>query len=379
MKDEIRIRLSLGLIAVAIVHAALLGLVFTALHRSPSSQNCDLEHCSADHHCPCNQPTRRPVGQIEKLPEPPRVNYEAQGEMKQQQIQCWPRRTIARPALQNGYNVTYTTVSNPRTVVSQVTTPSQPTLTAPAVVQPTVVKPTVVQPAVGKPSQTALSALECEQAESKTPIAAPASPPSKKSFQIALFLRNDGQSQRLQTWFDEHPMLQDLRESSEYQIYTAENAIYRTRYVNIVPVEQFPVVLFQDATGGHIHAAGRTMIPATPDELYSDLKQGYELYQQAKRAERTGAVKSEGYSWDDAISPTLYLAAEDCPDGYCPVTPNDTWRPVDRTRDGLFDRNSNRNSRSALFWMSSGEMATIALIGIAAILIVFIVFKRGIN
>jgi hypothetical protein len=174
-------------------------------------------------------------------------------------------------------------------------------------------------------------------------------------------------------------MLQDLRESSEYQIYTAENAIYRTRYVNIVPVEQFPVVLFQDATGGHIHAAGRTMIPSTPDELYSDLKQGYELYQQAKRAEKTGAVKSEGYSWDDAISPTLYLAAEDCPDGYCPVTPTDSWRPVDRTRDGLFDRNNNRNSRSALFCLSAGEMATIGLIGISAILIVFIVFKRGIN
>jgi hypothetical protein len=378
MKDEIRIRLSLGLIAIAIVHAALLGIVFTALHQSPSKQNCELEHCSADHNCPCNQPPQRPVGQIETLPEPPRVNYEAQREIKQQQIRCWPRRTIAQPALQNGYTVTYTTVSNPKAVVSPVTVPTQPTLAAPSVAQP-VIKPAVVQPAVGKSPETALSALECESTESKTPIAAPASPPPKKSFQIALFVRDDSQSQRLQAWFDEHPMLQDLRESSEYQIYTAENAIYRTRYVNIVPVEQFPVVLFQDATGGHIHAAGRTMIPSTPDELYSDLKQGYELYQQAKRAEKTGAVKSEGYSWDDAISPTLYLAAEDCPDGYCPVTPTDSWRPVDRTRDGLFDRNNNRNSRSALFWLSAGEMATIALIGIAAILIVFIVFKRGIN
>ena len=207
------------------------------------------------------------------------------------------------------------------------------------------------------------------------PPAAPASPPPKKAYQIALFLSDDAQSQRLKAWFDDNPKLQELRSNSEFQIYTAENAIYRTRFTNIVPVEQFPVVLFQDATGGHIHAAGRTMIPSTPNELYSDLKQGYELYQHANRAQRTGAVKAEGYSWDDAISPTLYLSAEDCPDGYCPVEPVDTWRPGDRLRDGLFDKDD--NSRNALFWLSAGEMATVALFIVAAILLGFILIKRG--
>ncbi len=77
-----------------------------------------------------------------------------------------------------------------------------------------------------------------------------------------------------------------LKESCEFQVYTATNAIYKTRYADIVPAEQFPVVLFQDATGGHIHAAGRSMIPSTPEELYSDLRHGYLLYKQAKQAQR---------------------------------------------------------------------------------------------
>ncbi len=199
-------------------------------------------------------------------------------------------------------------------------------------------------------------------------------PPPKKAYQIALFVGNDRASQVLQQWFAEDPQLASLKESCEYQVYTAANAIYKTRFASIVPAEQFPVVLFQDATGGHIHAAGRSMIPSTPAELYSDLKHGFSLYKQAKQAQKTGAVKTRGYSWDEAITPALYLSAEDCSDGYCP-TPQDSRKPLDRVRD-LFD--DARDTRSALMWLSAGEIATVALIGIAAVLLVFILLKRAI-
>ena len=98
-------------------------------------------------------------------------------------------------------------------------------------------------------------------------------------------------------------------------------------------------------------------------------------------------MKTRGYSWDDAISPRLQLNSEDCPDGYCPVEPNDRWRPNDRDRDRdrdrdgdrvrdlLFDRT--RDSRNALLWASAGELATIALIVLAVILLGFILIKRG--
>ncbi len=118
--------------------------------------------------------------------------------------------------------------------------------------------------------------------------------------------------------FVENKQLVALKESCEFQVYTADNAIYRTRFADLVPPSQFPVVLFQDETGGHVHAAGRSMIPGSAEELFSDLKHGYTLYNQAKQAQKTGAVKTRGYSWDDAITPTLYLSAEDCLDGYCP-------------------------------------------------------------
>lgn len=347
MRDEIRIRLSLGLIAVTIVHAVLLGVVFTALHRVPKTQQCDRDSCFPNFEVPVS-PQVRPTGQIERLPEPTRINYEAQGELKQQQNVCYPNRVIVYPSRFSGgiVNVRPASTVQPVRDVSQTT----PVASTPAV-------------------STA--------AEKATSTTASTSPPPKKSYQIALFVGDDSQSRQLMNWFNENPQLIRLREGCEFQIYTAENAIYRSRFQNIVPVAQFPVVLFQDATGGHVHAAGRTMIPASASELYSDLKQGYELYQQAKRAQKTGAVKTDGYSWDDAISPTLYLSAEDCPDGYCPVEPVDTWRPGDRLRDGLFDRDKDDTARNALFWLSAGEIATVALTIVAVILLGFILIKRG--
>jgi hypothetical protein len=207
------------------------------------------------------------------------------------------------------------------------------------------------------------------------PTTNPQAPPPNKAFQIALFVSNDVRSAQLQQWFDQHAGLINLKGNCEYQVYTATNPIYKTRFASIVPADQFPVVLFQDAQGGHIHAAGRTMIPGTADELYSDMYHGYQLYLQAKQAQRTGAVKTRGYSWDEAISPTLYLSSQDCPDGFCPTEPNDPWRPGDRVRDLLFDREP--SGRNALMWLSSGEIATLALFGLAAILLGFILIKRG--
>jgi hypothetical protein len=341
--DNIRIRLSLGLIIVAIVHAILLGLVFTALHNQPVPQSSDQSWT-----VPSYQPSR-PIsaGQIEKLQEPQSVNLQTQGEVKQQFRDCPPN--------------------------------CQPTRVYPARVvnQPTYIRPSVVTPTVAPPLQLAPNFTNASAPVSLplvvTPAFSAASPPPKKNYQIALFVSNDATSQNLQDWFTRDKQLMSLRESCEFQVYTANNPIYKTRYAEIVPAEQFPVVLFQDASGGHIHAAGRSMIPSSPAELYSDLRQGYTLYKQAKQAQKTGAVKTRGYSWDDAITPTLYLSAEDCPDGYCPTPPPENRRPLDRVRD-LFDDVS--DPRNALMWMSAGEIATVALIGFAAVLLVFILLKR---
>jgi hypothetical protein len=346
MNDGIRIRFSIGLIFVAVIHALLLGVVFNALHsRSPL------------------QPTERPwspaiyqsvaptTTKIEKLDQPQSVNLHAQGEIKQQRPAvcppyCPPSRVVVQP-----------TIVHP-TVVQPVVIPQQPSILPAPSFTPIPETAPMIGPAV------------------LTPAAAPASPPPKKNYQLALFVGNDTKSKQLQQWFEQDAGLVKLRGSCEYQVYTANNAIYRARFADIVPADQFPVVLFQDSTGGHVHAAGRSMIPDTAAELYSDLRRGFELYQQAKQAQKTGAVKTRGYSWDEAITPTMSLSSQDCPDGYCPAEPTDSWRPGDRVRDLLF--NDKLDPRNALMWLSAGEIATLALIIIAAILIGFILIKRGI-
>lgn len=349
INDTIRIRLSLGLIVVAIVHAILLGVVLTTVHYKPV-QAQPQQRWSV----PSYQPSVPSVGAIEKLEEPQSVNLQAQGEIKQQIRNCPPNCLPQRvyPA---------------------------PVVVQPTIVQPTIVTPTVT-PTVAPPVPATPNFADATQPSKEplvvTPVSNPASTPPKKSYQIALFVNADATSQRLQEWFTQNKQLAALKESCEFQVYTATNAIYKTRYADIVPAEQFPVVLFQDSIGGHIHAAGRSMIPSSAEELYSDLRHGYLLYKQAKQAQKTGAVKTKGYSWDDAITPTLYLSAEDCPDGYCPTPPSEDRRPLDRVRD-LFD--GAKDTRNALMWLSAGEIATVALIGIAAVLLVFILIKRGIS
>ncbi|GAA5509165.1 hypothetical protein [Novipirellula caenicola] len=337
MKDEIRIRLSVGLIAVAVIHAVLLGVVFTAITSSaPPPQESTWK-------LPPARPVAPPsVGQIEKLDEPQRVNLGAQGELKQQFTQpCRPCPPTAVPSRV----VPTTPIVRPYRVIPA-NSPAALTVPAPIVVTPT---------SSSKPA------------------------PARKQYQIALFVGTDAKSQQLLDWFNRDSRLVKLKSACEFQVYTSGNALYRTRFEEIVPVGQFPVVLFQDANGGHVHAAGHTMLPATAAELYDDLRHGYELYQQTRQAQRTGALKTRGYSWDDAISPTLQLTSQDCPDGYCPVEPNDNWRPFDRDRDvdrdRLFDRDL--GGRNALIWAGAGELATLALIVVAIILLGFILIKRG--
>ncbi len=327
--ENVRIRFSTGLFVVAVVHAMLLAIAFTLLNccevRSQVEQPWQLP--SYDRSSPS-------VSTIEKLQQPQHVNRQAQQELKQLGGQ-----------------------------------PCQPY--CPPTVQPSYVQPTYVQPSYLPPSSVPNSVPTIVPSSS-----APASTqPAKKNYQIALFVSNDVQSKQLLEWFDRDPQLAKLRNDCEFQVYTANNTLYRTRYSSLVPVDQFPVVLFQDSSGGHVHAAGRTMIPSSAAELYSDLRQGYELYKQAQQAQKTGALKTRGYSWDEAISPAMYLSLEDCPDGYCPAEPSDSWKPGNRVRDLLFD--GARDTRDAMLWASAGELATIAMIGIAVLLLGFILIRRG--
>ncbi|MCM2370950.1 hypothetical protein [Aporhodopirellula aestuarii] len=350
---EVRVRLSVGLFLIAILHVAALVATQTVVRErttgpaeTPSWQVPD----------PSHSPQRGNT--IERLAEPPAVNYQAQGELKQQFVSnCGPCDTGTVTRRWVGPSV----VVGPSRIVPNRVVPNN--VTPPRVVHP-------VQPAA-VPAPTVVRPMVHPQPASILTNAAPPQP--RKGFEIALFVTNDSRSRQLVHWFDTDPGLRTLRQRCEFQTYTQTNPLYKSRFASIVPPEQFPVVLFQDSTGGHVHAAGRNMIPNSPAELFADMKAAFGLYQQAKSAVRTGLVKTSGYSWDDAITPVMQLEAEDCPDGYCPnEPPADAWRPGDRIRDRLFDGAVDAAKPvldELMLRLVAGVVIAIAVVGLIVVLI----------
>lgn len=267
----------------------------------------------------------------------PKVNSAALNEIKQQQP-CIPCR---QPQVRYPSNVYYPVV-NPQPVVNPVATPSQP-----------------------------------------TPVTVPgarATPVTQKCV-IALFLDGSPKARQIEQWFNTDPQLVALRRNVSYEIYTPDNALYRTRYASIVPVNQFPVVLFLHSDGAHIHAAGANTIPNTSAELYSDLHVGYEKSKSVRSAAipADGAVvRSKTYSFDETIHPSMQLQNQDsrCPDGICPT--DEPWRPGDRVRD-LFD--SAKDAKNVVLWAGATEVVTYVLVGLVAVLAllvtVVLVIKLG--
>lgn len=351
MTDSVRIRLSWGLIVLAAVHATILAISVFVANKQPSPEPSDwtVPTASQIETTPYGSATYDP---IKKLDQPANVNLSAQGEMKQQGCPtCVP--TLSRPLYINGERVVRIGPSRTVTKPEPAASSKQPS----ELFQP---QPTPVMPPVTTVSNTA-------------------DQPEKKVYQLSLFINDDAQSQQILYWFGTQPQLIRLREISDVQVYTPENALYKSRFADIVPVNQFPVVLFTDSTGGHIHAAGRTMIPGSANELWEDLRKGQQLWVQSKEGtiQNNGAIKSKGYSWDDQILPNMRLTANDCPDGNCP-SPDTSWRPFDRVRpdsggSGLFDE----QLQKAFVWANGGELATLGLMVLAAFLVFYILIKRG--
>jgi predicted RecA/RadA family phage recombinase len=340
-KEDIRIGVSWGLILTAIVHAVMLAALCVGVRHGAKLQ---MQDAPTDNLVLPRRPYRS-IGdeELQKFAEPPTVNYSAQHELKQQCPggQC-PTRVPSRPTNSNPFNL----APGERLVDVGpiVTVPSQPIITP-----------------VKYPLQPAQNV---------------GTPTPAKSYQVLLFLDSSQQAVALQNWFDQDPELLKLRAKSSFQVYTANNSLYRTRFANVVPTSQFPAVLVQDATGGHIHAAGKSMIPATPQELVSDITAGYQLYKQAKQGtmQATGAIRTAGYSWDDQINPAMRLSSDNCGPGGCPPQ-SDPWYPGKKVND-LFDRVDGKNPLEALFWGNPSDLATIAVYGAAALLLVFVIARR---
>lgn len=356
--DSVRIRLSFGLLAAAIVQALVFGaFVYLAqVQPAPAQPGLDLRVPHDGHGEVGYYESLRPV---ETLQEPPNVNLAAQGEMKQAGP-CLPCNQNRGPAVvttthNHGFHL------NPGERLHSVgpvrTVTPQPTSNINTVLQEPVYR--TVTPA--------------STAQPQTPV---------KATQIALFLDSSAQSQQLLKWFETDPNLIQVRQLSDFQIYTPQNRLYLARYASIVPVEQFPTVLFLDAKGGHIHAAGRSTVPGSSTQLFEDFRTGWKLYKEAKSGtveatgvSQAGAIKTRGYSWDDAINPAMKLQMSDCDDGSC--EPSAGWRPGSKVDDFFNRSGGSMDPRAAFLWANANEIGTGFLMLVAGALLIYILAKRS--
>lgn len=356
MTDETRNRLFWSLLVAAVVHAVLLAALFCVGSQfRKQSKPADCDNCYPNCPVDCSPIRPRPYGDAisaspQPLQSPPEVNYAAQGELKQQSPcangNCPPTYRPIADTYRNPFNLApgerIVNVSPPRPVV-----PVQP---APAPTPSPAIYPSYTTPA--------------------------ATQPPSKAFQLLIFDDGSYRSRQLIDWMRANPELNAMRERCEVQIYKPQDRLYQARFASVVPPDQFPAVILQDAQGGHIHAAGKSMLPSTASELVSDFKTGYELYKQAKQGtmQATGAIREAGYSWDEQILPTMRL--QDCgPDG-CNVPTSDPWRPGSRVVDRLFD-NAKDNAAEAIFWGNWQDLATVAVFVLALIVLVFVLARRG--
>jgi hypothetical protein len=231
--------------------------------------------------------------------------------------------------------------------------------------------------------QSGVPCLPCQNKD--TSVRIPTLAKTQKSnavrYQLALFLDQTAKSKSLLSMFSSDQDLIELKNSCDFQIYYADNPLYRARFAEVVPADQFPVVLFLRPDGGHVHAAGGNMIPNTGSELFSDFVEGYKLSKQVESApganKTVGAIKPKSYSWDKSIQADMRLApdemvqqlptTEQCVDGNC--EPQERVRPLDK----LLNRDSPKN---LIVWASPIEYAIIAVIGIVFVLIIAVALKR---
>lgn len=354
--DSVRIRLSFGLLAAAIVQAVVFGAFVYLAQVSPATvePGLDLRRPADDRGQIGYYESLRPGSLQPGLPlqEPPHVNLAAQGEMKQ-----------AGPCLP----------CNQRPAVTQ---------------QPHGIRLNPGERFVGfGPSHTVTTPAATPEAvftepvhRVANPVMAPRPQSAAKQTQIALFVDSSAQAQQLRSWFDSDPNLRRMRDIADFQVYRPSDALYKARYASVVPPDQFPAFLFLDADGGHIHAAGRSTIPATPGQLFADCREGWQLYRQAKQGtiqatgvREAGAMKTRGYSWDDAINPAMRLEMNDCVDGNCDPPADRGWRPGSKL-DEFFNRDGPVN-RTLFLWANANEIGTGILMLIGGGLLIYILAR----
>jgi hypothetical protein len=180
------------------------------------------------------------------------------------------------------------------------------------------------------------------------------STPTAPRYSVSVFVGTDPLSQDMLNWWNTNANLQALKIQSNWQAYTKDNQLYRERYASLVPVTDFPAVVFSDPRGGHVYASSAQSLPRSAEELYAEIYAAYQTHQQVVQ-QPTDPTPITG----DAASSS---ARPDCPDGNC--FPADR-QPFLDSRPGIFPLLKPRQKdpiESILYWLWNPGEALLAML-----------------
>lgn len=191
--------------------------------------------------------------------------------------------------------------------------------------------------------------------------------PTTPRYSIELFvIHNDPASQQLLGWFNSDATLQKWRKGVNFNVYTRDNRTYLTRFANKIPDTSFPCVLVTDPNGGSVYFCDRGTMPKNTTELTTIIAEKKKI--QADTLARQDAVQNDGSQPDSGRDTLLdaIVGGPDCVDGVC--KPKPFWQsdpPTDSVQGIL----------RMIF--RPGETIFLIVIILAAVVTIVFFIKRG--
>lgn len=103
--------------------------------------------------------------------------------------------------------------------------------------------------------------------------------------------------------------LAEIRSKTHWHEYSEKDAIYIERLAHVVPPNQLPAIIMQNATGKVLYVASGPQIPLTDPQLVSELRQAASQYQASRIANQQSPTNVGGQSSGSPYCP---------PDQRCP-------------------------------------------------------------
>lgn len=102
---------------------------------------------------------------------------------------------------------------------------------------------------------------------------------------------------RLESWFDAHEGLRDLRRRCHFHRFRTTDDLYRARYKVDLPADRTPAIVFAAPNGDVIYLASRTTLPSKPSQLHAELKSTFSVYRDAVASGgKDGGERRQGFS-----------------------------------------------------------------------------------